>query len=60
MREAERWLPQVKLALRAWRDALDPRTATWVDQARHSDAASSPEEAQIDLERGIEAARDRL
>lgn len=56
---AERWLPRAKLALRAWREALDPTTATWIDQARNSSPTRSPEESRTDLRSRIEAARNR-
>lgn len=60
LREADRWLPQAQLRLRAWREALDPTTASWIDKARKSGPVESPEETKRDLQRRIEAARSRL
>lgn len=55
-RDADRVLGRAQLRVRAWREALDPTTATWVADARRTPPAGDAEKVRADLQRRIEEA----
>lgn len=58
-RQSEWLLGRAELYLRAWREALDPSTAGWVERARSSPADKTVGEARADLQERIVEARRR-
>lgn len=56
-RETAGMLSRTELHLRAWRAALDPTTAEWVAQARHTKPDGTPDETRVELQARRDEAR---
>lgn len=56
-RDTDRMLSRAQLRVRAWREALDPKTSTWVAEARRTPSSQDAEQVRADLRRRIEEAR---